>query len=321
MQEILLVTFPFFALVFGGYLAARSRILQLDAIPGLNGFVLYFALPCMLYRFGADTPIDKLLSFGLFATYLLCAMLMVGVAIVFARKRRVGMKDAAFGALVAAFPNSGFMGMPLLGTLVGEAAAGPLLISISIDMVITSSVCIALASRADSSGKGMTASLLQSLKGVAANPLPWAILLGAAASATQFRLPLPLADTVNMLANAGPPTALFTIGAVLARSQMRASTLNPQSGQKVDVFFVVILKLFVHPLMILGIGSFAIWLGVELDPTALALLALVASLPSASNVPMLVERFRADTGRVAKIVLFSTALSFGTFSWAVIWLT
>lgn len=321
MQEILLVTFPFFALVLGGYLAARFRVLQLDAIPGLNGFVLYFALPCMLYRFGADTPIDKLLSFGLFATYLLCAMLMVAMAIVFARGRRIGIKDASFGALVAAFPNSGFMGMPLLGTLVGEAAAGPLLISISIDMVITSSVCIALANRAESSGKSMGASLLQSIKGIAVNPLPWAILLGGAASATQFRLPLPVADTVNMLANAGPPTALFTIGAVLARSQMRASSNVPRSGQTVDVLFVVILKLFVHPLMILAVGSLAISFGLDLEPTALALLALVASLPSASNVPMLAERFQADTGRVARIVLFSTALSFGTFSWAVIWLT
>jgi predicted permease len=32
--------------------------------------------------------------------------------------------DAAFGALVAAFPNSGFMGVPLLVALLGPAAAG-----------------------------------------------------------------------------------------------------------------------------------------------------------------------------------------------------
>ena len=54
MLDILLVTFPFFALVLAGYLAARHRMLPLGAIPGLNTFVLYFALPCMLYRFGAE---------------------------------------------------------------------------------------------------------------------------------------------------------------------------------------------------------------------------------------------------------------------------
>ena len=34
------------------------------------------------------------------------------------------MKNAAFGALVAAFPNTGFMGVPLLVALLGERAAG-----------------------------------------------------------------------------------------------------------------------------------------------------------------------------------------------------
>jgi predicted permease len=46
--DILRITFPFFALVLAGYIAARRRMLPLAAIPGLNSFVLYFALPCML---------------------------------------------------------------------------------------------------------------------------------------------------------------------------------------------------------------------------------------------------------------------------------
>ena len=54
--SVLLVTFPFFALVLCGYLAARSGILPQPAIPGLNAFVLFFALPCMLFRFGPSTP-------------------------------------------------------------------------------------------------------------------------------------------------------------------------------------------------------------------------------------------------------------------------
>ena len=39
MLNILLVTFPFFALVLAGFVAARRGMLPLDAIPGLNGFV------------------------------------------------------------------------------------------------------------------------------------------------------------------------------------------------------------------------------------------------------------------------------------------
>ena len=47
--QVLLVTFPFFALVLAGYVAARRGMLRLDAIPGLNSFVLYFALPFPIF--------------------------------------------------------------------------------------------------------------------------------------------------------------------------------------------------------------------------------------------------------------------------------
>ena len=61
MQDIVYVTAPFFALVLCGYLAARQKVLPESAIPGLNGFVLYFALPCMLFRFGASTLLNDVL--------------------------------------------------------------------------------------------------------------------------------------------------------------------------------------------------------------------------------------------------------------------
>ena len=54
------------------------------------------------------------------------------------------MKDAAFGALVAAF-RIPVMGFPLLIGLLGEKTAGPLIGCILIDIVFTSSLCLALA--------------------------------------------------------------------------------------------------------------------------------------------------------------------------------
>ena len=72
---VLTVTFPFFALVLCGYVATQARVLPLTAIGGLNSFVLFFALPCMLYRFGANTPIAQLLDPVVALIYLLCGLL------------------------------------------------------------------------------------------------------------------------------------------------------------------------------------------------------------------------------------------------------
>jgi malonate transporter len=315
--DILLVTFPFFALVLCGYLAGRWRMVPLDAIPGLNAFVLYFALPCLLYRFGAATPIGQLLDGAALAGYLLCALLMVGAVVAASLNRRIRWNDAAFGALVAAFPNTGFMGVPLLVALLGAAAAGPTILTILADMVVTTSLCVALSRWDGANEHGAARALRNALRGVLANPMPWAIVLGAAASALRFEPVKPLAQTIGLLADAASPVALFTIGAVLARSRVLAAQRQHAPMPLRDYVPVALAKLVLHPLLVLAVGSGAIALGLPLDPFALKVMVLAAALPSASNVSLLAERFGADTGRIARIILLTTAAAFLTFSGAV----
>ena len=317
MLDILLVTFPFFALVACGYAAAQRRMLPLDAIPGLNGFVLYFALPCLLYRFGADTPIAQLLDPALFFIYMFCALAMVAFTVAVSLGQRLNWNDSAFGALVAAFPNTGFMGVPLLVALLGTRAAGPAIVSIVADLVVTTSLCIAL-SRLDGAGtQGFRVAGMSALKGVAANPMPWAVVAGALSSASGLALPPPVMQTIGLLADAASPVALFTIGAVLARSRLLAVQGHQAAPPWRHVLPVAAIKLLLHPLLVLLAGASAIHFGVPLDRFALHVVVLVAALPSASNVALLAERFGADTGRIARIIMVSTAAAFLTFSGAV----
>ncbi|MFN4897856.1 MAG: AEC family transporter, partial [Burkholderiales bacterium] len=281
------------------------------------GFVLFFALPCMLFQFGAKTPIAQLLDASAFFMYLFCALVMVAFVVAITLNKRFGWNDAAFGALVGAFPNTGFMGVPLLVALLGTAAAGPAIVTIVIDMVITTSLCIAL-SRLDGAGQqGVGQAAKNALLGVVKNPLPWAILLGTLFSAFQIELPGPVEKTVGLLGDAASPVALFTIGAVLARSQKIAH--HEQHGPLTwkDYVPVALIKLFLHPVLVLVVGLAAISMGLPIDAFALKVMVLVAALPSASNVAMLSERFGADNGRIARIILVSTAAAFLTFSGAV----
>jgi malonate transporter and related proteins len=314
--QILLVTFPFFALVLAGYVAARRGYLPLAAIPGLNGFVLYFALPCMLYRFGSSTPIAQLLDGGVLSVYLLCALVMVAFAICMTLSTRMNWNNASFGALVAAFPNTGFMGIPLLVALLGPRAAGPVIVTIVVDLVITTSLCIAL-SRLGSGQGGAKLAAKNALKGVVSNPMPWAILSGALASWLQFSFPAPVMQAVGLLADAASPVALFTIGAVLARSQMQSRAGHAPVVPVLDYVPLALMKLMLHPLLVLLVGSAAISIGLPLDRFALTVIVLVAALPSASNVSLLAEKFEADNGRIARIILVSTTVAFFTFAGAV----
>ena len=99
MTPILAVTVPFFALVLCGYLAARRHVLPESAIPGLNTFVLYFALPCLLFRLGSRTPIVELLNPSMLGVYMSAAGLIVFFTITPPHSKTVRLQNAAFGAL------------------------------------------------------------------------------------------------------------------------------------------------------------------------------------------------------------------------------
>ena len=290
MQAILAVTVPFFALVLAGWLAARRGVLPESAIPGLNAYVLYFALPCMLLRFGARLPVAELLDPVVLGLYLACALAGVALTIVLTRRAAGNLRDAAFGALVAAFPNTGFMGVPLLVALLGPAAAGPVITTVLLDLFVTSSLCIAIAQlhhddpAASHAGDAAAAraAVLRSLRAALSNPLPWSIGLGALMSVTGLTLPGPVDRVIAMLADAASPVALI--------------------------------KLVVHPALVWGGGRLAQQAGLGLSDFQLMVLTLAAALPSASNVSLLAERYRADNGRVARIILASTVLAFGSFA-------
>ena len=315
LTGILAVTFPFFALVLCGYVAARTRLLPLDAVPGLNMFVLYFALPCMLYRFGSATPAAQLFNPVIALLWLLAAALIVAATAGWARRQGGSWPDAAMGALVAAFPNSGFMGVPLILALLGAGAVGPVMATLLVDLVVTTSLCIGLSQWGAAGEHGPAKAVGRALQGVLRNPMPWSILLGALAGALGFALWAPLGKTVQLLADAASPVALFTIGAVLARSQMRPATTAGQAAPR-DVGLLAVTKLLLHPLLVWTMGTLAVRAG-ALDTSALTPLVLVAALPAASNVSLLAERFGADNGRVARVILWSTALAFFSFSTAV----
>jgi malonate transporter and related proteins len=321
MQAILSVTVPFFALVLCGYLATRRGVLPEAAIPGLNVYVLFFALPCLLFKFGASMPFSKLIDPTLMAIYVVCAMVMVFVTIATTLKSAddrygIDLKNSAFGALVAAFPNTGFMGVPLLVALLGDAAAGPVISTVLIDLILTSTFCIALAqsqeefSPSESEPSTMRSSALRSLRAALTNPLPWSIALGALVAATEFKLPGPVNQVIQMLADSASPVALFTIGAVLWRAGQHAGAQTPV----VQYLPVALLKLFVHPLLVLSVGVIAKALGAPVPAFGLTVLVLAAALPSASNVSLLAERYGADNGRIARIIMASTVMAFVSFS-------
>lgn len=320
MFELLLSFVPFFALVLLGWGAARGGVLPLEGIGALNSFVLYFGLSAMVFRLAASGTLHQRGLGGLLLAYGVAGFMVAGLALFWAARSGLVRRDGGLAALVTAFPNTGFLGLPLLTGLLGSQAAGPVAATLIVDVLLLSSLCLAWAHSDGEAGQAIG----NALKGALRNPLLLAMAAGMLTSAVGLSLPHAVDETVRLLSLSATPVALFTLGAILARSQVaqavaaRGALADETQLAKPHVWLPALLKLVAHPALVWGLGSTVLpWLGVSVPHAGLLVLTMAAALPSASNVAMLAEREGADTALVARIILWTTAAALLTLAlWA-----
>jgi predicted permease len=287
----------------------------------MNSFVLFFGLSAMVFRLGASGALMQEGLLGLLLAYGVAGGLITGAALVWSVRAGLVRRDGGLLALVTAFPNTGFLGLPLLTGLLGPQAAGPIAATLIIDVLLLSSLCLAWAhshsqatqtSPGDDPDEALHAAQA-SLKGALRNPLLWSMGMGMAVSWLGWRLPHPIDETVRLLGLSATPTALFTLGAILARAQMQFDAAKPVP----PIWAPAALKLCVHPLLVCAIGWGLQRSGVPLTASGLLTVTMAAALPSASNVSMLAEREGANTTLVARVILWTTAAAIVTVAlWA-----
>jgi len=305
--DIALTTIPFFALVLCGWIAARTRRLPAASVAPLNGFVLWFALPAMLLRFVAQTPVDTIVDPRVSLGYAVCGLIAYALAAVVLRTRaRSDWIDTGYGALAAAWPNWGYMGFGLMPALFGERAIATMIAAGIMDLLVLMPVALLVASHQHATG-GLGA-LAAGLKAVARNPLFIAIASGLALSLLHVKIPGPIDEFLRLLASSAGPVALFAIGVFVYRpGPVRADGAS---------WWLIAVKLLVHPLLMWLVGA---WI-LQLDHDTLAVVTAVTALPAAGTAFLFVERNGGNVDRAASAILLSTALSFVTITGLTAWL-
>ena len=307
MQTILGVTVPFFALVLFGYVAARRCWVPVEAVPAFNGFLLFFAVPAMLFRFASNTPFADITNGRYFLAWSISGVIVL-IVVTVACRRLLGqrLRDAAFYGLAGAVANAGFMGVPLIVALLGERAAAPVILAIVADLVVVGSIGLLLAEADGATRSGWKADLREALVRIFLNPFLLSMLAGAAFSGLHLQLVTPAAEIVKLLADSAGPCALFAIGLSLVR---------PDAPLKTPMLALpVAAKLLLQPAVVWMVMTL---LGV--DDFARMVATLVAALPSAGWVFIFAMRYEADAGRISAAILWTTALAFVTFS-TLVWL-
>ena len=297
MLAVFLKTLPFFGLIGLGWLAARSRFFPQEGAAWLTKFVFFFALSAMLFRFAARLDLAALFDPRFVLAYLAGSLVvwMIGMAV--ARARDLPMAEAAMEAQCCMIGNTGFLGVPMLVVLLGERAVGPVLMVLTIDMLVFSTL-ITLIVHASRSGGLRPAAVVPVLRGIIANPMILSMVAGLAWAQARLPLPGPLDEFLMMLGAAATPGALFAIGASLAGRRI---------GRLATSVWLVVAKLVLHPLAV-GAAAWAL----RVDPGAAGVMVAAAALPVAGNVYILAQYFGVAQQRVSAAILISTAASIVT---------
>lgn len=307
MLEIFLKTLPFFLIIATGWLAGRSRFFPDEATAWLTKFVFYFALSAMLFRFAATLDVRRLFDPQFFLAYLCGTAAIWILAMAVARWRRLPLAEAAMEAHTAITGNTGFLGVPMLVVLLGQAAIGPVMMVLTIDLVVFSALLTLLITAARQ-GRGALSALWPLVRGIVANPMIVSMLAGLGWATLRLPMPQPFAEFLSILGAAATPGALFAIGASLAgRSAQRLA----------PALWISAVKLVAHPLAV-GIAAFALF---DVQPFAAGVMIAAASLPVAGNVYILAQHFGVAAHRVSTAILISTAASILTVPLVIHWIT
>lgn len=306
MLAIFLKTLPFFALIGLGWGAGRLRFFPEVATEWLTRFVFYFALSAMLFRFAANLSVAEIFDPAFALAYLSASAAVYALAFAVALARRVSIPEASVEAQCAVIGNTGFLGVPMLTMLLGPGAAGPVLMVLSIDLIVFSSL-ITLVITASREGH-LSAGIVKVLAvGLLKNPMIVAMVAGLCWSGLRLPLPGPAEEFLALLGAAATPGALFAIGASLAS----------KSAERLSVaLWLGFAKLVLHP----AAAAFAAFHLFAVDRFAAGVMVAAAALPVAGNVYILARHYGVAPQRVSASILISTATSILTVSAVIAWI-
>lgn len=303
MLSIFLIVLPIFALILAGWGARRSGILGPAAMGELNRFVVYLALPALLFGIVAKARWSEIWQPGFIATFGLGAAVVFVMTVVIRRRVRP-LADAAVDGLNAGYANTAFVGFPLVAAVIGPAALAPTLIATIITVCIVFAAALVLIEVALQPARHPRTMALKLAGSLGRNPLLVAPAVGGIFLAFGWTVPVPVDRFLALLGGAASPCALVALGLFLAD---RSHATAPSHGATA---LLVVLKLVGQPL--------ATWLLATrvfgLSPMLTDVAVLIAALPTGTGPFMVAEFYRREAALTARVVLISTIVSLATIT-------
>lgn len=308
MSAVLIVA-PVFALIAAGYAAVALRLVSESAHKGISEFAFGIAIPALLFRTVVVTDFPAVSALHIWAAYYGAAALTWIAALAVSAMLRQDKADGVVFAIGSVYGNIVMLGIPLTLSALGNEAAGPIALIVSVNTPLLW-LCgtLQMASRERKLSGSTASQVLPVLLDLVRNPIMLAIALGFAWRLTGLGLHPVVDRTVELLAQAGPPTALIALGINLYRFEIR--------GHMLGVALMCALKLLAMP-------AFAWLLAVrllELPSTVAGVIILFAAMPAGANAYIFAVQYKRLQNPVSGAVALGSVLAAATLPGIVGWL-
>lgn len=275
-----------FLLMAVGFAMTRLGRLGAEGVSQMSTLVLYVVTPCVIiHSFQIRrTPGmgGRLLACG--GLYLLCSLVCILAAQALFRREAPERRAPLRYSLV--YGNVGFMGLPLLLSILGENA----LIYGAVIVVLFNLLCW-------THGVWVMGGRVTPRQ-VLINPATIGFAAALPLFLTGWQLPAMVGSAVDFLADLNTPLAMVVIGAQMAGADLKASFTTPK------LYVAAAFRLLAAPLVAL-----LLLFPLGLDPTLYCACVILTATPIAGATGMFSQRFGKDTALAAQLVTLSTLLS------------
>lgn len=289
-----------------GWFVGRMRWLgdgseHSDPARVLSSAAYYIFVPALLFRTTARVDFSSLPWLTLSAFFGPVLLLLVVVYAV-QRARGAGAAQVAapsVQAITVCFGNTLQIGVPLAAGVFGETGLAIHITVVSLHALLLLTVLTMLVeldlARAQP-GTGLARTLALTVRNTVVHPVVLPVMAGLLFNASGLRLPAVLDEVLQLLGTAVVPLCLTLIGMSLAYYGWPSRWRGALS--------LALLKLFLLPAVVLVLAH---W-GFGLAGQPLAVIVMLAALPTGSNALIFAQRYRCLEAETTAATVISTLL-------------
>jgi malonate transporter and related proteins len=303
MAAVINIVAPIFFLILVGFVSVRFSFLPQAAIPGLSRFVLYLALPALIFMKLSSMEITEVLHFDYLAVYAASGLATFFIIVLSSwRLLKSGLVDAGVRGVGATMSNSAFIGFPVLLQFFDSSLTQAFVMSLMVENIILLPVCLIFIETMLGKSRNNERSLFVFvLKRISTNPLLIALAAGLVFSVFEWSLPSFVGRGFDLLASAASSIALIVIGGSLVGVSIK--------GQWSPILLVATGKLVVFPTLV----TLLLLLAPAMPNDLKIAIIIFAAVPMFSSYPIVCGEYGARSF-CASTLLITTVLSFFSLS-------